>query len=279
MNAINEEVENSNEIASKVIAEKVTKENKKDTITENITIKQLLDRIEKLEEEVSLLKKAKEDIAITIQKKESQKDNSSELAAETDSKDEITEKEFREGEQYWNKRDYAEAVKHYSIAASNGHKQAKDVLGNYYVRLAETAKSKESELEYYKEASNYGSAVATLHVANIYYAGNETVERNLEEAVKWYIKASKEGSIEAKCMLGECYYNGQGVAADSKLALDWYKQAATAGNAKAQFGMGRCYYLGHGVDKNEQEGIRWYVKSANQKYAPAKEFLKENNLR
>ena len=143
---------------------------------------------------------------------------------------------FNSGMSFYQKQDYAEAVKWYQKSAEQGHAKAQFRLGGCYY---------------------YGLGV----------------KKNVVEAVKWYRKSAEQENAKAQSSLGFCYYHGYGVSRDYAEAAKWYQKSAKQGDAGAQFNLGMCYEKGQGVSKNLSEAKKWYRKSAEQGFADAKKQL------
>ena len=99
--------------------------------------------------------------------------------------------------EFYEKRNYAEAIKWYRNAAERGHAGAQYELGKCY-------------------------------------ANGDGVSHSYAEAVKWYRKAAAQDHAEAKYNLGVHYASGWGVPEDKYEAVKWYRKAAEQGNEPAQ---------------------------------------------
>ena len=108
------------------------------------------------------------------------------------------------GIEYYNNKDYANAVKCFQQAAEQGDPIAQYKLG-------------------------------------VCYDNGEGVTKDPQEAVKWYRKAAEQGYARAQYNLGVCYDNGQGVTKDLQEAVKWYRKAAEQGKDQGQISMGDCY--------------------------------------
>ena len=128
---------------------------------------------------------------------------------------------FEDGEAAYNKGDYAQALKWYSLAAEKGNPRAQSNLGNMYY---------------------YGRGVP----------------KDYAEAVKWYRLAVEQGDARAQSNLGFMYANGQGVLQDDNQAAKWYSLAAEQGDAGAQNNLGGMYAEGQGVPKNDVLAYMWF---------------------
>jgi hypothetical protein len=58
------------------------------------------------------------------------------------------------------------------------------------------------------------------------------------------------------------YDNGQGVAADHKVAAGWYLRAAEQANADAQFNLANMYEAGRGLDQDIVRAHMWFSIAA-----------------
>jgi TPR repeat protein len=131
------------------------------------------------------------------------------------------QEDYRKGWEYFQAKDYAEAVKLYRKAAEQGNASAQFNLGNMY-------------------------------------SNGEGVTPDDTEAVKWYRKAADQGHASAQLNLGNMYDNGEGVMLDDTKAVKWYRKAAEQGHAKAQFNLGIMYAIGEGVPQDHVTAHMWY---------------------
>jgi TPR repeat protein len=67
------------------------------------------------------------------------------------------------------------------------------------------------------------------------------------------------GEVEYAILL----FNGEGVAADERLAARYFRRAAGRGNPIAQNRLARLYALGRGVPKNLVESAAWHLLAAS----------------
>ena len=139
---------------------------------------------------------------------------------------------YKKGNEFYDKKQYPEAVECYRKAAEQGYAYAQYNLGYMY-------------------RNGYG------------------VTKDYGEAVRWYRKAAEQGDATAQNNLGFMYENGYGVTKDYGEAARWYRKAAEQGNAFAQNSLGIMYENGYGVTKDYGEAVRWYRKAAEQGYTTA----------
>lgn len=110
-------------------------------------------------------------------------------------------------------------------------------------------------MRWYLEAATQGHAGAQNNLGNMYEQGLG-VTRNPTEAAKWYRRAAEHGDASAQHSLGEMYRGGRGVPRDLAGAVKWPRSAAEQGHSKAFTDMGQMYWEGLGVP---QDQVRTYV--------------------
>lgn len=199
-----------------------------------------------------------------------------------------------------------EAEEYFKIAANQGHTKSKVYLG----QIAESSKNFKDAKKYYYEASKEEDLEGQF-----FYAEMLKLDSNLAKAEYWYKKSSEQGHLKAKFMLGEIafvadqygdaqqYYeeviNSKELKIDEsiqtaktitkknkdaiKLNLTYIYFKIDKDNEKAKktvprdTPMGQAY-LGQILlnEGKRTEAKKWMQKSANNGYAPAKAFLKDN---
>ncbi|MDX8379932.1 MAG: SPOR domain-containing protein [Gallionella sp.] len=137
-------------------------------------------------------------------------------------------------------QDYAEAMKWFRLAASQGQPQSQFNLGMMYA---------------------YGLGVAKDHT----------------KASHWYRLAADQGLAISQLNLGVCYATGSGVPQDNKKAIKWLNLAAKQGEAQAQFNLAVMYATGQGVKQNEVTAIRYAQLAADQGQETAQSLLADLN--
>jgi len=148
------------------------------------------------------------------------------------------EDDYKKGKDFYDKKDYTQAVVWFRKAAEQGYSNAQFYLGYCY------------------------------------YCGRGVSEDNTQ-AVVWFRKAAEQGYSDAQYHLGYCYYFGIGVSKDKTQAVVWFRKAAEQGHAEAQYTLGVFYYNGDGVSQDYTQAVVWYRKAAEQGHAGAKSSLKE----
>ena len=70
----------------------------------------------------------------------------------------------------------------------------------------------------FRQAAEQGDTVAQHKLANCYYYG-QGVAKDFQESVKWNRKAAEQGYAVAQNNLGNAYYNGEGVTKSATEAV------------------------------------------------------------
>jgi len=204
--------------------------------------------------------------------------------------------------QYYNKGNYAEAIKYYRQIARDGHIKAMKSLGFCYLngkgtdksisyaiywfkRVADSTndsidcyylgtifkdeKNYTDALKYFLIASNSGHCQATYEVGSCY---EQLDEPAYEEAVRYYEKAIELGCEDAMYALGILYYRGKGVARDKKRAVELFELAAPS-VPEAKYRLGLCYFNAEGTQAYYYHAIRLLEEASNEGISEATVFL------
>ncbi len=123
------------------------------------------------------------------------------------------------------KKDYAEAVKWFRVAADQGFAPAQWVLG-------------------------------------LFFRDGRGVQKNPSEAVNWLRKAAEQGLPGAQCDLGTMLYLAEGIPADYPSARVWLDKAAKAGHLEAQTNLGSLCGEGIGGPKDYVREYAWWLLGA-----------------
>lgn len=186
---------------------------------------------------------------------------------------------FKIGKQYQENNNYEEALHYFAKAAELGSIQAQYQVGDiYYYGKTGYQDDGEAEKWYLKSAEN-GCVEAQYSLGNL-YLGSKKPEKNAE-AAKWLQKAAESGHVTAQYNLGFMYHNGWGVTKDYKKAVMWYNYAAQKGSSDAQYSLGQMFYWGDGVDRNYETAIKWFLDAALQNNTNAQYnlgFIYENGI-
>ncbi len=171
-------------------------------------------------------------------------------------------------------QNYEEAVTWYRKAADQSVAVAQNTLGWMYQNGLGVPQSNDEALKWYRKAADQGDATAQYNLGWMYQNGYG-VPQSYDEALRWYRKAVDQGNAAAQTNLGWMYRNGYGVPQSNDEALKWYRKAADQGDATAQYNLGWMYENGKGVPQSNDEALRWYRKAADQGDEDAKKALKK----
>jgi TPR repeat protein len=128
-------------------------------------------------------------------------------------------------------------------------------------------------MRWYRVAATQGHALAQVGIGNLYGMA-QGVPQDYAEALRWYRLAAAQGNSEAQDNVGFFYMSGWGVPKDYAQALKWFRKAADQGNEVAQRNIGMIYLQGLGVAQDRSEAIRWFRLAASKGDDDAKEALK-----
>lgn len=169
---------------------------------------------------------------------------------------------FQNGQDSYERGDYAAALKWYRKAADLGYAPAQVNLGSMYFEGQGIARDMQTALKWYLKAASQGYASAQFNLGMLYEQNGSPLQ-DFQEALRWYGKAADQGYAPAQVNLGSMYFEGQGVARDFQEALKWYREAADQGYAPAQFNLGAIYAEGHkGISKDPLMAYVWFSRSA-----------------
>lgn len=85
----------------------------------------------------------------------------------------------------------------------------------------------------YRQAASMGNATAEANMGFLYAKGYG-VPQDYAQSVHWYLMAAKKGQREAQHNLALKYWHGQGVARDETQARYWMQKSAAADDTDAQ---------------------------------------------
>jgi TPR repeat protein len=202
---------------------------------------------------------------------------------------------------------YASAFPRFRQAAQSKDPEAMGYVGIMFLRGQGTGARRDTGIHYLREAAYKDDPKAMTALGSAYEHG-EGVNRSLRYARHWYHKAAdqknwpeamrslgalelrdgdhaqaldrfkeaaKAGSLEARIDAGQLYEQGQGTAADPKVARCLYRTAAEAGSLRGMLIMGRSYQDGIGVPRDYDAAGEWYRKAADRGSPEAMQALGE----
>ena len=134
---------------------------------------------------------------------------------------------YEEGEVAYKARDYALAIKMFTLGA---------ISGNYF-------------------------SLQKLGIMKNRGEGNSNDIKNSFEKLK---ASAVVGNVDAQLMIGMAYKNANIVASNCKEGVRWLKLAASNGNEVAQQNLGTLYFEGECIPKNYIYGYMWSSLSVAQ---------------
>lgn len=120
-------------------------------------------------------------------------------------------------------KDYAEAVKFYKEAGSQGNLDALNKLGFCYMYGTGIPKNSILATNCFKRAAEKGYAKAQFNLANCYYMG-QGIGINHKKSAEWMLKAAEQNYEPAMQNIATYYKQGIGVMIDNVLADVWNKK-------------------------------------------------------
>ncbi|RXJ96566.1 hypothetical protein CRU94_00170 [Arcobacter sp. AHV-9/2010] len=155
---------------------------------------------------------------------------------------------------YHNLGDEKKALEWYKNAALKEEPTAQESLGNFYHSGQFVGKIDEEASGYWHLKAfnnymnlNYKNNKIQLRIANMYYYGNNAIEKNIEKAIEWYEKASLNGNVWSQNFLANIYDSGKVVPRDFQKAINLYNEACHNGSRSACSSY--YYYLERGYIK------------------------------
>ncbi len=129
-------------------------------------------------------------------------------------------------------KDHAEAVRHYRLAAAQGHAYAQVLLGVSFERGEGVAQDYAEAVRLWRLAAAQGHELAYYNLGRVFEKG-QGVAQDDAEAVRLYRLAAAQGHASAQVNLGARFETGQGVVQDRAEAICLYRLAAAQGVASA----------------------------------------------
>jgi TPR repeat protein len=135
-------------------------------------------------------------------------------------------------------------------------------LGIYYEDV-KTDSDYSMALKWFTMASTNSHRDARYRLGFLYERGLGT-EQDYQSVVSLYNLAKEQGSDNAIYRLGAAYHYGRGVEVDFDYAIRNYIYAAELGNSESQLTLGVLYETGEITEKNILQAVVWYTKSYRQ---------------
>lgn len=189
--------------------------------------------------------------------------------------------------QYYDQKDYKNAMQWFLKAADKGHAGAMTQMGHVYFIGRGTIRDYQEAMRWYLKAADIGDFVAMGYIARCYEEGL-AVPKDYQQALQWWIKAANDDRVEysttyktedgevieeseevADIIVAGYYYTGIGVKQDYQQAMQWYLKAVDKGSIDAMLYVAMLYEKGEGVKQDYQQALQWYLKAADKGNATA----------
>ncbi|MBR7095993.1 MAG: sel1 repeat family protein [Clostridia bacterium] len=178
------------------------------------------------------------------------------------------------------KKDLAEAERHYVTAAEGGVAEHAYVLADFYLSHDEAGEGVRSAMPWLRAAAGGGCLPAADRLSGIEVLLTETYDRavealragNVREAFSLYRSAAALGHADSLSNLGYCYQKGLGCTADLHAAATAYREAVAAGSKAACFNLAVCYINGYGIGR-DYRAARALLADVDEAYREAADRL------
>jgi TPR repeat protein len=137
--------------------------------------------------------------------------------------------EFELGHGYDQAKNYAEALKHYKIAADAGSTDALQSLGLLYFKGLGVVVDKEKAFVLFYRSAETGNAIA-LEDLGAMFGNGDFVQRDDTKALEYFAKSVAAGNAAALGQVGVAFVWGRGDPVNYKMAANYFQQAADLGD-------------------------------------------------
>ena len=157
---------------------------------------------------------------------------------------EEAEEFYNKGKQFYDEKNYTDALIWLNKAAEQGNDKAQFILGRMYHIGRGVAKSEVEASQWYRKAAEQGNSDGQAYLGFMFQMGYG-LTKNLEEALSWYQKAAEQNNKHGEYWLGMLFEEGVGVLKNRGTAFLWQKRAADHGHAAAMYTIAIKYYQGN----------------------------------
>ena len=167
-------------------------------------------------------------------------------------------------------KNYEEAAKWFQKAIdTNGNGWAMNNLGSMYENGLGVEQNYRKAFELYNGAAEKAQLAGVDNLAWLYQKGLG-VDKNPQIALQLAIAAAEEGYTPSMIHVADIYYNGEeGINQDYNQAFYWYNKAAESKDLYAEYMVGQCYEYGRGAEKNLAKAKEWYRNGWIKNYKPS----------
>lgn len=166
--------------------------------------------------------------------------------------------DYLKGLEEFKAKRYDEAIVYFKKATVNGNKLAEAMLGNTYV----WKKQPKEALEIYHNAVDKGNSYAMKNLANLYFYGEEGIEKDLDKGLYFYKKAAELGNIDVIDDLIFLYSGQKSFKQDLNEMQKWAETSVKMGSSRGYEWLSGLYFGGHKVDKDENKALHYAKISA-----------------
>lgn len=145
-----------------------------------------------------------------------------------------------------------------------------DLADLYYRGVSSNERNYKKSFPYYKMAADNGEAVAMTKTGVALINGVAGVKQNIEEGISYLYKAAEKKEPGSLHYLGLLHERGSYLPKDEEKALYYYHQAASLGYPYAQFSLG---YLKLTGSHRESDWLHWICLAHLNEDSDATEFL------
>ena len=150
---------------------------------------------------------------------------------------------IREGLDFYDKGNYANALKSWKLASEVGSREADFLLGFLYDGVLQNDKQ---ALFFFTKAASSGHIQAQINVGLKYEKGEGT-NIDKKKALQWYSKAAFNQNNIAQFRLASLLQEDFGKVKESHF---WFSKSAQLGNPEAHLALATNFILGRGVEKD-----------------------------
>lgn len=194
---------------------------------------------------------------------------------------------FDSGLKAYQNKDFATALKAWTLSANAGDVAAEYNLGLMYQDGTGTAVNTTIGLKWLAQAATDGDYDAQIDLAKTYLIGYN-VKPDIKESEKWLAQAYtndpqsasadiktviNRASSTAQMLIALWFYSDAGDHRSYADAFTWFLVSANNQNAVSQYMLATMYEAGKGVTVDIGNALKFYGESASQGYAPAQNDL------
>ncbi|OHT05794.1 hypothetical protein TRFO_26397 [Tritrichomonas foetus] len=169
---------------------------------------------------------------------------------------------------YNKNKQYNNALYWYDKCSKAGLTHAKLVIGRMYADGQGTPVNKAKALQYFKEASESGSAEAKFECAKMLI---EEKNPNIKNIIKLLKEAADGDCGDAMNMLGLMFREGLGCPVDEKRAKLWFSRGSSSGSNQATLNLAKMNY--DGKQKDMTTALALFQKASKKGSIVAKLYL------